>query len=107
MNVEKAYDALREWSAARALNHLLYTFKAASVQVEFCGAPTYIIDLAKRVNGDIPARLIPLRFRGGPFNSGRKEYRGTLLALLVDELFHQHTHGCWDRVEKFLEAASA
>jgi hypothetical protein len=106
MNVEKAYDSMRDWSAARVFNHLLHTFGAGAVCVEFCGSKVIIEDLAQRVTADIPARIIRLKFRGGPME-GRKFYRGSLLAFLVDELFLQYTLGRWDQVERFLEAASA
>lgn len=104
MNVEKAYNAMRDWTVARVVNHLHYTFHAEWTMVDFCGSPVTIADLAHHVTPSIPARYIRVKFHGGP---ERREYTGTLLAVLVDELFYQHTLGYWSRVESFLEAASA
>jgi hypothetical protein len=106
MNVEKAYDALRDWTAARVFNHLHHTFNAGTLMVDFCGSEVAIIELAQRVTLSAPARYIRVKFRGGPMGS-RQVYTGNLLAVLVDELFHQYILGHWNRVESFLEAASA
>lgn len=106
MNVEKAYNTLRDWTVARVINHLCYTFHSGSLMVNFCGSPVAISDLMHRVTPSIPARYIRVKFRGGPTNT-RQEYTGTLLAVLVDELFQQHMLGYWSRVESFLESASA
>jgi hypothetical protein len=107
MKVETAYEALYDWPVRRVFNHLLHTFEVGAVDVEFCGSKVFIQDLAQRVTGDIPARIVRVKLRGGPLSKGRKQYSGSLLAFLIDELFLQYTLGKWSRVERFLEAASA
>jgi hypothetical protein len=106
MNVEKAYKALNSWEVARVFNHLIYTFNAGAVRVEFCGYPVALADLAHRVTGNIPARYIRVKFRGGP-SGKRREYIGTLLTVLVDELFYRYTLGHQICVENFLESIDA
>jgi hypothetical protein len=106
MNVEKAYEALSDWTVARVINHLQHMFGMGTCVIYFQGSPISILELAWRVNSSIPARYIRVKFLGGP--NGKRETRdGTLLAVLVDELFLQYSLDNWNTVERFLESASA
>lgn len=103
LDIELAQQSLEHLTVARAVRYLTHVFESGGCEILIADDLASPIEVATDpIMAGCLASRVRIRFWGGP-PGDRGFYKGTILTMLIDQLFQCVATADTKKVEKFLE----